>query len=344
MTIFSIFIIIFLKFPEQTVISMKKFLMLLLLLSTLLTACAQTEPIERSLFAMDTYMTVRIWGDEDDLDAVCDLIGDLDAALDAEDASSEIGRLNESGHLTVSEETAELLALAVEYSIQTGGAFDPTVRPLVSAWKTAETEPPTVDSLLPLIGTEKVKVDGCTATLSDGAQIDLGGIAKGYTAQVCMEMLAEQGVDCAIVSLGGNVQTLGSKPDGTKWAIGIADPENPDETIAVVRFDWSMALVTSGGYQRYYEFGGVKYHHILEPETGYPAENSLASVTVLAQNGTLADAFSTALFVMGFEEAVEFWKGRDDFEAVFVLKDGSILATSGAAPLLTDCEFEVVSR
>lgn len=344
MTIFSIFIIIFLKFPEQTVISMKKFLILLLLLSTLLTGCAQAEPIERSLFAMDTYMTVRIWGAESDMDAVCDLICDLDATLDAEDASSEIARLNESGCLTVSEETAELLSSAVEYSRQTGGAFEPTVRPLVSAWKTAEAEPPTLDSLLPLVGTEKVTVDGNTVTLSGGAQIDLGGIAKGYTAQVCMELLAERGVECAIVSLGGNVQTLGSKPDGTKWAVGIADPENPDETLAVVRFKGSMALVTSGGYQRYYEFGGVKYHHILDPETGYPAENTLASVTILAENGTMADAFSTALFVMGFDEAVEFWRMRNDFEAVFVLTDGTIFATSGAAEALTDCDFEVIDR
>lgn len=323
---------------------MKKIVILLLLLSFLLTGCAENAPIERSLFAMDTYMTVRIWGEEGDLDAVCDLIGNLDAALDAEDESSEIGRLNGSGRLTVSKETAEILALAVEYSKQTGGAFDPTVRPLVSAWKNAVSEPPVLDSLLPLVGTEKVTIGGRTVTLTGGAEVDLGGIAKGYTAQVCMELLSERGVECAIVSLGGNVQTLGSKPDGTKWAVGIADPESPDETVAVVRFDGSLALVTSGGYQRYYEFGGVKYHHILDPETGYPAENSLASVTVLAQDGTLADAFSTALFVMGFEEAVEFWKGRDDFEAVFVRKDGTILATQGAAPLLTDCEFEVINR
>lgn len=325
-------------------ISMKKIVILLLLLPIILTGCAENAPLERSLFAMDTYMTVRIWGEEDDLDAVCDLIAELDAALDAEDETAEIGRLNESGRLTVSEETAEVLALAVEYSVQTGGAFDPTVRPLVSAWKNAVSEPPTCDALLPLVGVEKVTVDGCTVTLTGGAQVDLGGIAKGYTAQACMELLSERGVQCAIVSLGGNVQTLGSKPDAAKWAVGIADPENPDETLAVVRFDGSLALVTSGGYQRYYEFGGVKYHHILDPETGYPAENSLASVTVLAQDGTLADAFSTALFVMGFEEAVEFWKGRDDFEAVFVRKDGTVCATQGAAPLLTDCEFEVIER
>ncbi len=147
-----------------------------------------------------------------------------------------------------------------------------------------------------------------------------------------------------MLSLGGNVQTLGTKPDGTPWVIGIADPKNPSEAIATVTFTGSLALVTSGGYQRYFDLDGTRYHHILDPQTGRPAETGLASVTILTQDGATADALSTALFVMGMDKAVDFWRGSDDFEAVFITEGGGLYATEGAAALLGGCEFQVIPR
>lgn len=328
---------------------MKKTLSVLLLLCLLLTACANDGPAETEIFAMDTYMRIRVWSDDDPLNDAVDEIRRLEELFSVTDEDSEINTLNQTGQAELRKETAEILERAVALSTRTGGAFDPTVYSLVSAWGFTSGEAhilsqEELDTILPLVGTEHLRLNGTAAVLTDGAQVDLGGIAKGYTAQKCLELLSENGVQTAMLSLGGNVQTLGSKPDGSAWVIGIANPEEPSEAIATLTFTGSMAIVTSGGYQRYFDSDGVRYHHILDPETGKPAETGLASVTILTEDGTTADALSTALFVMGMEKAVDFWRESDDFEAVFISQDGAIFATEGAVPLLGGCEFEEITR
>ena len=328
---------------------MKKILSVFLLLCLFLSACTKEGPAETEIFAMDTYMRIRIWGDDDLLNDAVDEIRRLEGLFSATDEDSEINTLNQNGRAELSQETAEILEQAVALSARTGGTFDPTIYPVVNAWgfTTGEAHVLTqeeLDTLLPLVGTEHLKLDGTAALLTEGAKVDLGGIAKGYTAQKCLELLSETGVQTAMLSLGGNVQTLGSKPDGTAWASGLAAPEDPTEAIATLPLTGSMAIVTSGGYQRYFDSDGIRYHHILDPETGMPAETGLASVTILTQDGTTADALSTALFVMGMEKAIDFWRASDDFEAVFISQDGKIFATEGAAALLGGCEFEEITR
>lgn len=154
-----------------------------------------------------------------------------------------------------------------------GGAFDPTVYPLVCLWgfPSGEYHIPTEAELtgaLAHTGPQHLQLDGAAAALDAGCSVDLGGIAKGYAAEQCAHQLEETGAQAAMLSLGGNVQTVGSKPDGTAWQVGIADPNDPSSAIAVVRFTGSKALVTSGDYQRYFEQDGVRYHHILDPQTG----------------------------------------------------------------------------
>ena len=243
----------------------------------------------------------------------------------------------------------QLLTAALSASERTGGAFDPTVYPLVKLWGFTDElrKVPSPDEraeALNHVGIQNVSLSGTTVTLAEGSMLDFGGIAKGYAAERCAELLAQAGVEAALLSLGGNVQTLGSKPDGTLWTVGIANPEAPSEAIAKLTFSGSKALVTSGGYQRYFEENGVRYHHILDPKTGCPAESGLTSVTVLADSGTLADALSTALFVMGLDRATDFWRASDDFDAVFLTDSGEIYATEGAASLLGGCEFKVIRR
>lgn len=325
------------------------FLTAVLLTALLLTGCTTSAPQEAEFFAMDTLMSVKLWGGEAATSDVSGEINRLEALLSATRETSVLSQLNETGSAELSGDTASLLAQALALSERTGGAFDPTVYPLVEAWgfPTKEYRVPDrteLDSLLSCVGTEYLHFDGSTVTLDAGTRLDLGGIAKGYAAQCCAELLNEKGVEAAILSLGGNVQTVGSKPDGSAWVVGIADPSDPSQAIAVLTFEGPMALVTSGAYQRYFEENGVIYHHILDPQTGLPADSGLLSVTVLAEDGTLADGLSTALFVMGLEEGTRFWGESNDFEAVFLTSEGKILATEGAAPFLSGCEYSVIER
>lgn len=328
---------------------MKKILAVILFLTILLTACVKQAPQEAELFAMDTLMQLRIWGGENDLSAIKGEIVRLDTLLSATGPDSALAMLNKNGRADLTPELNELIQSALALSEQTGGAFDPTVYPLVCAWGFPEKsyhvpEKAERTSLLQYVGTQHLHINGTSLTMDAGTQLDFGAIAKGYTAQHCIEILKEHGVQAALLSLGGNVQTLGSKPDGSEWIIGITNPENPSQAVACLRFSGSMAVVTSGSYQRYFEQDGKRYHHIIDPKTGMPADSGLCSVTVLAQDGATADALSTALFVMGLERGTDFWRENDDFEAVFIVADGKIYATEGAATMLNDCSFTEIKR
>lgn len=328
---------------------MKKLLAVFLLIALCLCGCASNAPVEREIFAMDTLMTVRVWGDEDDVSAAVSEINRIDTLLSVTNEDSEVYALNRDGEAEFGTDAFDLLMKAIAVSRRTDGAFDPTVYPLVEVWGFTKDEQAVpsqseIEAALALVGYEQLEDQLDVTYLSTDGKLDFGGIAKGYTAQKVVDLLTDRGVQTAFLSLGGNVQTLGSKPDGKPWVVGIADPENPTQAIATLRFDGSLALVTSGGYQRYFEENDVRYHHILDPKTGWPAETGLASVTVLAQDGALADGLSTALFVMGMEKATALWRSSDDFEAVFITQGGAIFATEGAASLLTDCEFTVIER
>ena len=169
-------------------------------------------------------------------------------------------------------------------------------------------------------------------------------MAKGYAAELCANQLTDAGVN-GILALGGNIQTVGSKPDGSPWRVGVTDPTDPSRSVAVLNLTGSNAVVTSGGYQRYFEENGQRYSHIMDPATGKSAKSGLSSVTIVADSGFLADGLSTALYVMGPARAEDFWRSSDDFECVLITDDGKMLVTEGLADKIeTDIGFTVIKR
>ena len=298
---------------------------------------AQNQVHSRDIFAMDTIMSLTACGPHGGaaVDAAAAEILRLDALLSTGTASSEVSQINANGGGPVSEDTAALVRTALDVCASTDGAFDFTIYPLMRLWgfTTGEYHVPTaaeLERVLPFVDASLVRFDGSTLTLSGGQQIDFGGVAKGYTSARIMEIFREYGVTSGMVSLGGNIQVLGKKPDGSPWRIGVQDPSASQGTpLAVVEVE-DRAVVTSGGYERYFEQDGRTYIHILDPRTGYPAEPGLLSVTVISEDGTLADALSTALYVMGLEGAVSYWQeSGGTFDMALLTTEGEIFVTAG---------------
>ena len=298
----------------------------------------EQESLSSELYAMDTVMSLTAYGAhaKEALEAAETEISRLDKLLSISSESSDIYQVNQNGSGELSEDTRELLASALEYFQETDGVFDCTIEPIMEAWGFTTHDYRVPDSselsgLLPLVDASAVFLNGDQVNLPSGVRLDLGGIAKGFTSSRVMDIFAQNGVTSGIISLGGNVQTLGRKPDGSLWRVGIQDPGNLNSMFAVVEVA-DEAVITSGAYQRYFEQDGVRYHHIIDPRTGYPADSGLTSVTIISPDGTLADALSTSLFIMGPEKAAAFWQQhKDKFDAIMMTDDGTVLVTSGLA-------------
>ena len=311
-------------------------------------APAAQEPATGQIFAMDTVMSLDIYGDgaEEHLSQAVEAIYHLEDLWNVTDEGSEIWALNHSGGAWVdlSQETVDLLAQALDLCALTQGALDLTAYSAVQAWgfTTGEYRVPSqeeLDALVSRIDYTKVELDqaGLRARLPEDMMLDLGAVAKGCTGARLADALRQAGVTSAILRLGGNIQTVGSRPDGSPWRIAIQDPDSGQETSLGVVEVSDQAVVTSGGYQRYFEANGEIYWHIMDADTAAPARSGLTSVTVIGADGTVCDALSTALFVMGPEQSAAFWQAHPELgvELILVLEDGSVQITQGLEDAFT---------
>lgn len=342
---------------------MKKWLMIPFFTVLLLCGCTGTQKTEdpalhTQIFAMDTVMDLTVYGNSESdrtaaLDAAEAEINRLDALLSRHDGNSAISAVNESSGapVAVNDEVLALLKTAVGYSVITDGTFSITVAPIMDAWDFTGDHPRVpsraeLDALLPHVGDGRIVFGDGTVTLEDGMSVDLGGIAKGYASDCLAAVFEERGVDSAMVSLGGNVYVRGTKPDGSRWRVAVEDPHDPGNYLGVLSLADQFAI-TSGGYQRYFEQDGVTYYHIIDPKTGDVARSGLSAVTVVCESGTMGDALSTALFVMGYDGAVDFWKTSGlDFDMILSDEEGRVYLTEGLKDLfdssLAEHEYEYI--
>lgn len=295
------------------------------------------------VFAMDTYITMTAYGKDAEtaLTEAENKLTELEQLWSVTDPDSDIYAVNHSNgqSVRVSKETVDLLSFALQMAEKTGGVLEPTIYPVLTAWgfTTENNHVPSdteISELLKNVGYERVKLNGSKVQLESGVMLDLGAVGKGYAGDLAAQVLQEKGITSALLDIGGNIQAVGTKPDGNPWRLGLRDPFSGG-TLGVLEIS-NMAVVTSGNYERYFiGEDGKQYGHIIDPSKGYPAESGLASVTVIAKEGRLCDALSTSLFVMGANQASEYWKQHRDFDMILITEDGEIYLTEGVADAFT---------
>ena len=313
------------------------------------------ESVSQDVFAMDTYMTVTAFGSHAE-EAVAQAVAEinrLDALLSKGSADSEVSKINQGLEKNLSEDTTYLLSRSLELYDSTDHVFNIAVYPLMEAWGFTSgnyrvPDQSTLDDLLTYTDVSKINFNQKDASVDfdmEGMKIDLGGIAKGYTSTKIMDIYKNCGVTSGLVNLGGNVQVLGTKTDGSAWRIGIQDPQNSESYLGALSVA-DKAVITSGGYERYFEQDGKTYHHIIDPTTGYPAENGLISVTIVSADGTLADGLSASLFIMGKDKAIAYWQAHsDEFDMILMDDVRGIYVSEGIADDFTsDLDYEVVKK
>ena len=323
------------------------------------TSITGNEPISISSIKLNTAVQITIYDSQDKalLDDCLALCDKYELVFSRTNEKSELYKLNHrkdtsdkdpnaDGQTTpypvsgtadtwhISEDLASLLSQGLSITRESDGAFDIAIAPLTSLWDFTAEDPKVPDDAaiqkaLPLCSSDGVTIDGQDITLpSDDIQFDVGAIAKGYIADRLKDFLVKKGVNSAIINLGGNVLCIGSKPDGTPFKVGIQKPfADRNETEAVMDIT-GKSVVSSGIYERCFKQGGKLYHHILNPQTGYPYENGLISVTIISDQSVDGDALSTTCFALGLEDGLKFAE-KKGVQAVFITEDYELHYTDG---------------
>lgn len=325
------------------------FSFLLILTLLLLSGCSNSSPTndaiqaQTNLFAMDTYMSFTAYGAraEEMLAIASERIAELEGLWSVTNENSDIYKINHSAGapIEIGPETEALISYTIDLAEKTGGAFDPTLYPILTAWgfTTSHYQIPddgTLELLLENTGYDKITLLDGEITIPAQMQIDMGAVGKGYAGDILADLLKSNQIKSALLDLGGNIQTIGTRPDGTPWRLGILDPvEGGNLGVLLVE---DKAVITSGGYERFFEDDdGVRYWHILDPSTGKPARSGLVSVTVVGNEGRQCDALSTTLFVMGLDEASAFWRSNRNFDMILLTENDELFITEGIADSFT---------
>ena len=319
-------------------------LLVLALVGLSMTACAKEEKQSAVGFYLDTVVTLTAYVDDaqvlQDALVVC---GEYEKMLSRTIEGSDVWNINhaQGRPVTVSDDTLTILDCARQVSSLSGGLFDVTIAPVSTLWDftSGAAVLPDADAIAEAaerVDISKLTVEGNAVTLPAGMMIDLGGIAKGYIADAVKLYLEDRGVKSAILSFGGNIVAIGEKPDGSPWKVGIQDIDRPTGEYMLVAQNFGGSTVTSGIYERGFDLDGVRYHHILDPNTGWPVQNELASVTIFSDSSMWGDALATSAFALGPDKGAEMIESLDGIEALFIARDRTATATSGAGEYMME--------
>jgi FAD:protein FMN transferase len=338
-------------------------LLLLILSSISFVACNRGSniPVEKQEFHMDTIITEKVYGENAQKAAneVMDKITQIEKVMTIDAPGSEIDKLNDmagKGGVKLGKESIYVLQKANKYAALSGGAFDVSIGPLVKAWGITTNHhrvltQEEVSRLKKLVGYKDIEIDNkaSTAKLKRSGQIvDLGGIAKGFAGDAAIAICKKNGIKSAFINLGGNVVVLGSKSDGSAWNIGVQNPRAiTGQYIGILKVK-NKAIVSSGDYERFFIENGKRYHHIIDPKTGFPADSGLIGTTIITDLSVDADALSTATFVLGLEKGMKLVESLPEVEAIFVTKDKKVYTSKGLKDIFTfddeSKEFEYVKK
>lgn len=311
---------------------------LLFLIPMLLLLFGCSREVRTQYYMMDTVMTFALYGDtaQEAERALSDRIAALENVFSPTREESELVAVNRAAGtpVQVSPDFAELLGRSLAANAETNGAFDPTLGGVIELWQ-RETVPAERELSQTVHGCEYVKLSGETVQTAPGLKLNFGAVAKGYASDCAKRILEEYHVENALLSLGGNLYAKGTRKDGNPWLVGVRDPNGTQEEWLGTLPVRDAFLIASGDYERFFEEDGVRYHHILDPNTAYPAQSDLRETVVVCDDGTRGDILSTALFVMGSEDAVTYWRTQGGFDMILVRKDNTVLVTSGIAEEFT---------
>lgn len=339
----------------------RRFFLLVIVLSIILSGCSNgnnnnNKKTTDERFLLGTIVKITLYGDnvsDEDFNEIFKLITEIENKVSRNISTSEINEINSNQvqDVKLSLDTFNIIKKGLYYSKISEGRFDITIAPLVSLWGIGTEnqrvpEEQEIKNAISKIDYKNIYLDEeMTMHINSGANIDLGAIAKGYVADKVAEYVREKHIDHALINLGGNILTVGNKPNGDLWKIGVQNPFNVRGKELGVATIGEKSMVTSGIYERYFEQDGKRYHHILNPFTGYPIENDLAGVTIISDHSVDGDGLSTVVFSMGLEEGYNFVKDLEDIDAIFVTKEKNIYLTKGAQEIfnLTDYNYKIKS-
>ncbi|RKD21568.1 thiamine biosynthesis lipoprotein [Caminicella sporogenes DSM 14501] len=332
------------KYKKNFMILLSIFLTLIIFSScTINKINSNIQLTSRTGFFLGTVVTIKLYDNkntENILDLAFDKIKEIEKKMTINAENSEVIKINSfagKNFVKVSNDTFYVIKKGKSYSQLSKGRFDISIGPIVKLWNigTENARVPSqseINSKLDLVNYNDIILDESKKSImlkKEGMILDLGGIAKGYAADTIVEILKKHNIKSAIIDLGGNIFAYGNKPDGSKWNIAIQNPfSSRGNYIGIVSVK-NKAVVTSGIYERFLEKNGKRYHHILDPKTGYPVENNLASVSIIADKSIDADSLSTSAFALGLEKGLDFIEHIKNTEAIFVTKNSKIYITSG---------------